>query len=126
MGAKDNCGTLLSVSIGGPSYRVASEVDAQQMLEQWKVEGKATSGSTMFQMTRQVSDVEGITVACNQDEYVLISAAAESFQDIKLGFVTTNGTLWTGLGRISCERHSKANNTVSVKMIFTNKPTKVG
>lgn len=126
MSSKDNSGTLLSVSIAGPSYRVMAEVDAAQNLAKWKAEGQATSGPTMFRMTAQVSDAGGIDIACNNDEFVLITAAAESFNDIKLGFVTASGTQWTGLGRISCDPLSHKDNKLTIKMEFTNKPTKVG
>ncbi len=126
MGAKDIAGTPLSLIIGGPSFRAFADADIAQMLAEWKTEGQATSGEPMWKMIKQLSEAEGVDVAANVDELVIISAFAESRLDIPLGFVTASGTLFMGKGRISCDAHSHANNKLPVKFMYTTKPVKVG
>ena len=126
MGLKDNSGTIRKVIIGGPTFRAMADIDVQHMLAQWTTEGQPTSGEPMYKMTRVMSEATGIDVAADMDEFVTISAAAESPLDIPLGFVTASGVTFMGAGRISLDPLSHANNKVTVKFMFTVPPVKIG
>jgi hypothetical protein len=126
MGIRDNCGTPLSIIVGGIPFRAHGDVDIAQMLSEWEVEALATSGSPMYKMTKTVSQAKSIDLAVNVDEMVLIAALAESRVDIPLGFVTPSGSTFLGAGRIKCEDHSHGNNKLPITMFFSSKPVKVG
>jgi hypothetical protein len=115
--ARDNSGTPRSVKINGVSYRVAADVDLSQFISNCEVESIATSGAPMYKYTKRNEDIESIDLTVNADERKVLKGVAESLDSVTLSFTTAARDTYDGVGRISLDAHTHADNKMPIKML---------
>jgi hypothetical protein len=126
MGWRDNVGTLKMVNIGGIDFRAKGDVDAMKTLEEFDVEGMATSGLPMFKWTRKVAGTKSVDLQMNLDEYNILVNLFETQTPVPITYTAASNISFTGMGFFKLGEYSHGNGTCSTEFMYLKKPVKVG
>lgn len=112
-------GSPKRVTIDGTVYDVAADANFTQNPNS-QMEGIATSGKTMFKTTRQVANVESVTLIVDGASYELLLTAQENAKNgetYAMSYTLASGDVYRATGIINVESRETETNTATVMMI---------
>jgi hypothetical protein len=84
------------------------------------IEGQATSGKTMYKVTKQVMTVEGATVSADSADYELLLSLhrkGASGVNYPLSYTKADGSVYRSTGKINLESHETETNIATMSLI---------
>lgn len=112
-----NSGTPRKVTINGVTYDTPADVNISFNLSSITTEGIATSGRTMFKMTRRVPTMESLVLVTAPEEADALRAVAESLADATVAIELADGSIFRTTAKIDFEKYETEENKSSIKII---------
>jgi hypothetical protein len=112
-----NSGTINKVVINGVTYDVPADINITFNRSTFKIEGIATSGRTMFKMTRRVPTMESVMLMTDPSEVEALASVAESLSECTIAVELADGTTYRTSGRIDYEKVETEENKSSITII---------
>lgn len=112
-------GTPLRLTFDGTVFDVPDDADFTINPDS-VIEGQATSGNTMYKVTKRVSTVDGVTVSADSEDYELLlelhqkGAAGENYP---MSYTKADGSVYRSTGKINLENHMTATNIATLSII---------
>lgn len=116
-----NSGTVRRVTINGATYDVPADINITFNRSSFTTEGVATSGRTMFKMTRRVPTMESVVLMTDPSEAEALRAVAESLADATIAVELADGSTYRTSGKINYENWETEENRSAIVII----PSKV-
>lgn len=116
----DNVGSIRRVVIDGITFDVYPDVDITFNKSKYTVEGMATSGRNMTKYTKRVQTIEGLVLATNPAEMVLISEKADSLADKTLSIELADGSVFKATGKVNFENYTSQDGKSNIQLIPKN------
>lgn len=110
-------GTPRKVVLNGVTYDVPADANFTLNLSGYETEGQATSGRTMFKMTKKVKSTDSVTLSTNHDEADELRGLAESLADITMSVEYADGTVYKCSGKINYESFESESNKSMITLI---------
>jgi|ADurb_Total_1013_FD_contig_41_665620_length_784_multi_4_in_0_out_0_2 hypothetical protein len=116
-----NSGTVRKVVINGATYDVPADINITFNRSSFTTEGVATSGRTMYKMTRRVPTMESVVLMTDPSEAEALRAVAESLADATIAVELADGSTYRTSGKINYENWETEENRSAIVII----PSKV-
>ena len=116
-----NSGTVRRVTINGATYDVPADINITFNRSSFTTEGVATSGRTMYKMTRRVPTMESVVLMTDPSEAEALRAVAESLADATIAVELADGSTYRTSGKINYENWETEENRSAIVII----PSKV-
>ena len=116
-----NSGTVRKVVINGATYDVPADINITFNRSSFTTEGVATSGRTMYKMTRRVPTMESVVLMTDPSEAEALRAVAESLADATIAVELADGSTYRTSGKINYENCETEENRSAIVII----PSKV-
>ena len=113
----DNSGTLRKCVLAGTSFDVFADVNVTFNRAKFETEGQATTGKTVFKMTKRVQTKEGLTLKCNPSEMEYLNELSDSLADITMSVEYADGSVYKATGRINFENWESETLKATVTLI---------
>jgi len=115
-----NSGTIEKFTLNGVTYDVPADINITFNRSSFEIEGVATSGRTMFKMTRRVPTMEGIVLITDASEAEALKDVAESLADATIAVTLVDGTVYRTTGKINYESWETEENRSTITVIPAN------
>jgi len=112
-----NSGTIRRITINGATYDVPADINITFNRSSFETEGVATSGRTMFKMTRRVPTMESVVLMTTPAEAEALRAIAESLADATIAVELADGTIYRTTGKINYENWETEENKSAITII---------
>jgi len=112
-----NSGTIEKFTLNGVTYDVPADINITFNRSSFEIEGVATSGRTMFKMTRRVPTMEGIVLITDASEAEALKDVAESLADATIAVTLVDGTVYRTTGKINYESWETEENRSTITVI---------
>lgn len=112
-----NVGTLKKAVIDGETFNVAADGKFDFTLGQYETEGQATTGETLFKMTKRPENMEGLELQGTPAMLERLRPKVNSLADVTLAVTTIDGSTYRGTGRITADKWDSSTGKVSVNLI---------
>jgi len=109
------------VVINGATYDVPADINITFNRSSFTTEGVATSGRTMYKMTRRVPTMESVVLMTDPSEAEALRAVAESLADATIAVELADGSTYRTSGKINYENWETEENRSAIVII----PSKV-
>ena len=96
-------GTIRKLMLDGVSFDVLGDSNFSEVGSKFENESVPTSGANLKKMTRRAENVEGVVVATDGAERVLLKALAERTTDFTMSYTTAGGDVYRSVGWIEFE-----------------------
>lgn len=113
----NNSGTIKKLVIDGTPYDVFGDAKASFVPSAYEVEGQATTGNTMFKMTKRVQVISGIDIAATPAQKESLASVSESLTDVTLAITLADGSVYRGSGRIKFDKWETETNKATIDLI---------
>ena len=95
-----NIGTIGKLVIDGVSFDVMADAKASFKRAGFEIEGIATTGETLFKITKRVQTIEGVAIAGTPAKIESLQSKADSLADLTLSITFADGSTYKATGRI--------------------------
>lgn len=112
-----NSGTIRKVVIDGITFDVFADAKGSYNRSKYEIEGQATTGKTMYKMTKRVQVIEGVDLACSPNDRETLAAKSESLADVTLAITWADGSTDRGSGRVKFDKWESDTNKATVDLI---------
>jgi len=113
----NNTGTLRKVVIDGVTYDVFGDTNITFNRTKFEIEGQATTGNTMYKMTRRVPTIESVGLATTPAEMETLKSKSEGLADITLSVELADTSVYKATGRINFESYESETGKSTIVMI---------
>jgi hypothetical protein len=109
-------GSILDLKLDGVGYEVPGDADFEFVFPTKKLEGKPTSGETLFIASSVIPESKGpITVSPAQ--IAALTTLAERLTPFPMSVKTADGSVFRGTGRINFEKWTTMENKADLTLI---------
>jgi hypothetical protein len=112
-----NTGTIKKLVIDGVTYDVSADAKASFNPSQYETEGQATTGETMFKMTKRVQTMEGVETMMTPKQLESLRAKVDSLADLTLAITLIDGTTYRGSGRVKLDKWESDTGKATIDLI---------
>lgn len=113
----ENTGTLRKVVLNGVTYDVYADTNITFMRSGFEIEGQATTGDTLYKMTKRVRTIEGLGLATTPQKMEALKSLAESLVDVTMAVELADGSTYRATGRINYENYESESGKSTVVLI---------
>lgn len=96
-------GSIAKLTLDGISFDVMADGNFSQVLSEYTNENQATSGNNILKKTKRPTNVEGVDVAANPDEAIVLAELARRTTPFPITWAEINGATWQNQGMIEFE-----------------------
>ena len=112
-----NVGTVKKLTIDGETFNVAADGKTDFTIGQYEVEGQATSGETIFKMTKRIETMEGIELMGTPTMLERLRTKVNSLADVTIAATLIDGSTYRSTGRVTADKWDSSTGKVSVNLI---------
>lgn len=113
----NNVGSIRKAVLDGVTYDVPADSNITFPLAGYSTEGLATSGKTMFKMTKRVRTIESMELAVTPAELIVVKGLAEQLSNITMSIEIADGSVFKASGRIDFEGYESETGKLKIKLI---------
>ena len=113
----ENTGSIRKVVLDGVTFDVFADTNITFNRTRYNTEGLATSGKTMFKMTRRVPTMESLGIGTVPSEMESLKAKAEGLSDLTMSLELADGSVYKATGRINFENYESETGKSTVQLI---------
>lgn len=113
----NNVGTIRKVVIDGVTYDVYADTNITFNYSKYTVEGMATTGDTLYKMTKRVQTIEGLGLATTPAQMNELAGKADSLADSTLSIELADGSVFKASGKINFESYESETGKTTVQLI---------
>jgi hypothetical protein len=112
-----NSGTIRSLTIDGVTYDVPADINITFNISSFEIEGIATTGRTMFKMTKRVPTQEGIVLMTSPADADNLKEKSESLADKTFSVELADGSIFKTSGKFNYENWETEENRSTIVII---------
>lgn len=112
-----NVGTLKSITLDGVTFPIAADGKAEIPASSFEVEAQATSGDTMFKLTKRPQSIEGVELQGPEKMLEQLRGKANSLADITMALATVGGSVYRGTGRVHADKWATDTGRITVNLL---------
>ena len=112
----DVAGSIRKVTLDGTTYDPFADTNISEIGSAFENEAVPTAGRNMKKMTKRAENREGVVLAANGSERVLLRELADRTTDFPMSYETAAGDVYRATGWIEFENRETEENRASIQM----------
>lgn len=113
----NSVGTIRKVVLNGITFDVFADTKISFNRSGFEIEGQATTGKTLYKMTKRVRTIESLDLATSPSDMESLKELSESLADITMSVELADASIYKSTGRVFFDKYESETGKSSVQLI---------